>query len=88
MRYSDIAAQCLMIPRHLDYNMQVEYIKQHRDKTLVFYLGPSIYKREYQVVHNGAGLLMDEIALFCDNGNLAFGYRLKKENIIIVHEGG
>ncbi len=85
MRYADIAAQCLMIPRHLDYNTQAQFIKQHQDKTLVFYLGPGLYKQEYQVVHNGAGLLMDEIALFCDDGNLAFGYRLKGENIIIVH---
>lgn len=84
MTIAELQDYCVKVPRSLGYIEQQEFIRNNKDKTVIFDLGPGYAKHEYQVMCNGANLTMDEIAYFCDGGNLCFGYRLSG-NKIIVH---
>ena len=44
------------------------------DKVVVMGCGPKYYANEYQVISNPLGLDALHVALFCDSGNLCFGY--------------
>lgn len=53
-------------------------------KVVVRELSCRYASRRYEVVSNPIGLDYDSIALFCDSGNLPFGYHLR-DGIICVH---
>lgn len=44
------------------------------DKVVVMDVGPLYHKNEYRVISNQIGLDALHVALFCDHGNLCFGY--------------
>ena len=46
-------------------------------------MGSDYGSNHYLVHKNNVGLSNDELALLCDEGNLCFGYRIKKNRFII-----
>lgn len=44
------------------------------DKVVVMCVGPRYGRTEYRVISNLVGLDALHVALFCDDGNLCFGY--------------
>lgn len=54
-------------------------------KTVVKHLGPGYKKDRFSVVCNPKRLDMDHIALFCDRGNLPFGYRVGPGSVIEIY---
>ena len=54
-------------------------------RTVVKRLSPAYGRARYIVVCNPRRLDMDHIALFCDCGNLPFGYRVTNGSVIEIY---
>lgn len=48
--------------------------KPDGDKVVVMDVGPIYHRNVYRVISNPIGLDVLHVALFCDRGNLCFGY--------------
>lgn len=48
--------------------------KPDADKVVVMDVGPIYHKNVFRVISNPIGLDVLRVALFCDRGNLCFGY--------------
>ncbi len=83
MKLDVLHEACLRVPRSLGPIETQRFVQENKDKTIIFDIGAGYAKHEYQVLHNGAGLSMEDIAYFCDGGNLCFGYRVSGNRIII-----
>lgn len=50
---------------------------------VIKYVGVGYAHAKYQVIKNGPNLLIQDLAILCDKGNLCFGYRTQGSTIII-----
>lgn len=50
---------------------------------VIKYVGPGYAHTKYQVIKNGPNLLIQDLAIICDKGNLCFGYRTQGSTIIV-----
>ena len=50
---------------------------------VIKYVGVGYAHTKYQVIKNGPNLLIQDLAIICDKGNLCFGYRTQGSTIII-----
>lgn len=50
---------------------------------VIKYVGQGYAHTKYQVIKNGPNLLVQDLAVLCDRGNLCFGYRTQGSTIIV-----
>jgi hypothetical protein len=79
--YAELQKECIWLPYNAD---EKAFIEENKDKAIVDHAGTGYAHKKYRVVHNPNKLSTNELALFCDRGNLCFGYRCQG-GLILVH---
>ena len=51
---------------------------------VIMRVGAGYAHEKYKVIKNGPNLLIQDLAILCDRGNLCFGYRVQ-DNMIYIH---
>lgn len=79
--YKDLKDKCAMT-----YDSKLKEItdEMKKQKAYLLFDGHGYAHVKYRILSNPNNLSTSELALFCDNGNLCFGYRTSG-NTIIVH---
>lgn len=84
--YTELCQECVWLPYDCDTDSKKKaaFLEANKDKAVVSHLSTGYAHAKYRIHQNPNKLSSRELALFCDHGNLCFGYT-GQEPIIKVY---